>query len=326
MNPDILILTSINTVENSGLPEDYYLHDTTGQRIEVWPGTYRLNLTKTYVAEYQARCAYQQILDSGLMVDGCFFDNFFTTQSWLRADIHGRAVQLDADEDGRPDDAAWLDREWKAGVYHELETWRALMPHALASGHLPRPPVKEFSKIFNGDSIGFMTADVIEGKQPFAALWAAYHDWWQIGREPAVVMVESSPHDQIAYGYDYSPLQKTPASTLEFAQDLLPERAVRPGVHAAERRLLRARVRRHVARQRLVVRRAGFRSRVSAGRGEARAGGRVYADGPDRERRLRAAAGRQLGAGSRAAARGRRRCWRATRRRRPRGARQRGFQ
>ena len=59
-NPQILVLTSINTVENSGLSEDYYLHDITGRRIEVWPGTYRLNLTKPYVAEYQARFAYRE--------------------------------------------------------------------------------------------------------------------------------------------------------------------------------------------------------------------------------------------------------------------------
>jgi hypothetical protein len=191
-------------------------------RIEVWPGSYRLNLTKPYVAEFQARFAYQQIIDNDLLVDGCFFDNFFTSQSWQRTDIHGRAVQIDADEDGHPDDSAWLDREWKAGVYHELNMWRTLMPHALASGHLPRPPSTEFSTIFNGDSIGFLTADVLESKRPFNDLWAAYHDWWTLGRQPVVVMVESSPHDQIAYGYDYSPLQKIPPSTLEFARTYYP--------------------------------------------------------------------------------------------------------
>ncbi len=222
LNPNALVLTSINTVENFGLPEDYYLHDTKGNRIEVWPGTYRLNLTKKYVAEHQARYAYDLIIESGLMVDGCFFDNFFTSQSWLKADIHGRALELDADEDGRPDDPAWLDRAWKEGVYHELRTWRALMPHALASGHLPRPPAPEFADIFNGDSIGFLTSDVIEGKRGFAELWTAYHDWWRIGRPPAILMVESTPHDQISYGYDYSPLQKIPPSTLEFARTYYP--------------------------------------------------------------------------------------------------------
>ena len=222
LNPNILILTSINTVENFGLPEDYYLHDTRGNRIEVWPGTYRLNLTKPYVAEYQARYAYEQILDGGLMVDGCFFDNFFTTQAWLKADIHGNPVQVDADEDGKPDDPKWLDAAWKAGVFHELETWRALMPHALASGHLPRPPQGEFAAIFNGDSIGFMTSDALEGKTAFQNLWDAYNNWFEMGRQPVVMMIESTPHDQISYGYDYDPVRKIPASTLEFARTYYP--------------------------------------------------------------------------------------------------------
>jgi len=222
LNPNILILTSINTVENFGLPEDYYLKDIRGKKIEVWPGTFRLNLTKPYVAEYQARYAYQRIVDSGLMFDGCFFDNFFTTQSWLKNDIYGNRVQLDANEDGIEDNAALLDAEWKKGVYNELEMWRKLMPNALASGHLPRPPQTEFSGIFNGDSIGFMTADVLEGKRSFQDLWDAYHQWWEMGRQPVITMVESSPQDQIAYGYDYEPQRKMPASTLEFARTWYP--------------------------------------------------------------------------------------------------------
>jgi uncharacterized protein (TIGR03437 family) len=222
LNPNILVLTSINTVENFNLPDDYYLHDIHGNKIEVWPGTYRLNLTKPYVAEYQARYAYQRIIDSGLMLDGCFFDNFFTTQSWLRADIYGNPVKLDANGDGVEDDPAWLDAEWKKGVYHELEVWRSLMPYALASGHLPRPPQTEFSGIFNGDSIGFLTAQVTSGTQPFQALWDAYHLWWDIGRPPAITMVESSPQYQIGYGYDYDPLHKIPPSTLEFARTYYP--------------------------------------------------------------------------------------------------------
>ena len=131
MNPNILILNSINTVENSGLSEDYYLHTVQGKRIEVWPGTYRLNLTKPYVAEYQANFAYQKMVASGMLLDGCFFDNFFTTQSWLKTDIYGNPVQIDANEDGVQDDPQWLDAAWGAGVYHELNTWRSLMPNAL---------------------------------------------------------------------------------------------------------------------------------------------------------------------------------------------------
>jgi len=222
LNPNILILTSINTVENSNLPEDYYLHDTKGHKIEVWPGTFRLNLTKKYVAEYQARYAYERILDLGLMVDGCFFDNFFTGQSSLRADIHGNPVQLDADGDGKEDDPKWLDSTWREGVFYELRAWRKLMPYALASGHLPRPASAEIMEIFNGDSIGFMTAQVLESQASFVDLWDIYNGWFEHGRKPVLMMVESAPHNQIGYGYDYRPLEKIPPSTLEFARTYFP--------------------------------------------------------------------------------------------------------
>jgi hypothetical protein len=227
LNPDVLIITSINTVEHAeyegdDIPEDYYLTDVNGNRFEVWPGAYRLNLTRPEVAEYQARYAYQSILDDDLMVDGCFFDNFFTSQSWQDHDIYGNTIQLDANRDGVEDDPAWLDAAWREGVFHELRTWRTLMPNAYASGHLPRPPSAEIGEIFNGDSIGFMPADVLEGQRSFADFWETYQGWWEVGRAPVVTMVEASPPDLIAYGYDYSPAEHIPASTLEFARTFYP--------------------------------------------------------------------------------------------------------
>jgi len=92
LNPDVVVLTHINAIENAefaSLPDDYYLKDIYGNRAEIWPGMYRLNLTKPYVAEYKARIAYQAILDNDLMFDGCFFDNVMTTMSWFHQDIHG---------------------------------------------------------------------------------------------------------------------------------------------------------------------------------------------------------------------------------------------
>jgi len=66
LNPDIRILTNINAVDNANLPDDYYLKDIYGNRLEVWPNSFRLNLTKPYVAEYQARYAYQRMLDTSV--------------------------------------------------------------------------------------------------------------------------------------------------------------------------------------------------------------------------------------------------------------------
>ncbi len=222
LNPQIRILTSINAVENDGLADEYYLRDIHGRRIEVWPGAYRLNLTKPMVAEYQARYAYQTVLDTGLLADGVFFDNVMTTQSWQNHDIFGNPVQIDADEDGVPDDPDAFDAAWKAGVFHEIRTFRELLPHAVVSGHAMNIDEPGIGELFNGISIGFSTADVLEGEKSFAALWSRYQDWFRRARSPVTVMVESSPVDQIAYGYDYSPLKKIPPSTLEFARTYYP--------------------------------------------------------------------------------------------------------
>jgi hypothetical protein len=105
LNPNVLILNSINAVEaGGGLPEDYYLHDIHGKRLEVWPGSYRLNLTKSYVADYQAHTAYDLLLKDNLVCDGMFFDNVMTTQSWQTTDMYGNPFVVDANDDGKPDD------------------------------------------------------------------------------------------------------------------------------------------------------------------------------------------------------------------------------
>ncbi len=222
LNPNCFILTSINTVENNDVPDEYFLRDTTGQKIEVWPGAYRLNLTRPEVAQYQARYAYQKMVESGLRYDGCFFDNFMMSQRWLTQDIYDRPVQLDADGDGRPDDKDVFDTAWRAGVFRELQEWRKLMPWALTSGHSQGYPYPEIAEIFNGQGIGFYTTDVIEGKKAFYELWDYYDAWCTVALKPAITSVESAVPDQIAYGYDYSPQKHTPSPTWDFARDYYP--------------------------------------------------------------------------------------------------------
>jgi hypothetical protein len=222
LNPDILILASINAVENYDLPDDYYLKDIHGNRIEVWPGSYRLNLTKPEVADYQAGLACRIILDNDLMYDGMFFDNVMTTQSWQQEDIYGNPFLWDANEDGVQDDPAEFDAAWNAGVFREIRTFRELMPHAIVSGHSMWIDEPGIAELFNGISIGFVPADVLEGERPFDELWEGYNKWMTLALEPRITMLEASPPDQIAYGYDFSPWEKTPPSTLEFARTMYP--------------------------------------------------------------------------------------------------------
>jgi hypothetical protein len=234
LNPDIRVLTSINAVENNDLDdprcngctgeacEDWYLHDVNGQRIEVWPGSWRINLTNFEVAEYQACYAYQTVLDSGLQADGVFFDNVMTTQSWQDHDIYGNPVAIDYNNDGIADDPEAFDAAWKAGVFHEIETFREYMPYAIVNGHSMNIYETGIGELFDGISLGFHTANVLEGEESFAWLWDLYTAWMNEARQPPYVMFESSPIDQIAYGYDYEPLTKIPASTLEFARTYYP--------------------------------------------------------------------------------------------------------
>ena len=234
LNPDVRVLTSINAVENNDLSQPacngcigsacdaWYLKDVNGNPIEVWPGSYRINLTKPEVAEYQACYAYQSWLASGYQGDGVFFDNVMTTQSWLTHDIYGNPIEIDADEDGVADDSAALDAAWKAGVFHEIETFRRFMPYVVVSSHSTDIDEPGVAGLFNGISIGFATADVLEGEEAFGDLLARYHDWLRLAAAPATTMIESSPLDDIAYGYDYEPLSKIPPSTLEFARTYYP--------------------------------------------------------------------------------------------------------
>jgi hypothetical protein len=96
------------------------------------------------------------------------------------------------------------------------------MPYALATGHVPGAGEAGVADVFNSDSIGFMTADVLNGDRPFIDVWEHYHAWSDSPLMPDITMVESSPHDQIAYGYGYRPLGNISASMLEFARDYFP--------------------------------------------------------------------------------------------------------
>lgn len=224
-NPDVLILGSINTVEmtvNDSVPDDYWLKDIHGNRIEVWPGAYRMNLTKPEVAEFMARYAYQQMADTGFTFDGIFFDNVFTSQSWWDEDIYGNPFLHDANEDGIHDDPGQLDAAWREGVLLELRIFRELMPHAIMSGHAQDITDPAIQAIFNSTSIGFDPPYVIEGRLAFATSYGRYYSWQVFGLPPTGTMIESAVPTQLGYGYGYQPWDDTPASTIRFGRTYYP--------------------------------------------------------------------------------------------------------
>lgn len=230
VEPNVIMLPSFNATSETSPDEvfpsdDYFLKDIHGNKIQVWPtpGNYLLNLTKPEVATYLAQLAYRYLVDNGLVYDGIFWDNVYLSISWNTTDVFGNPVQIDANGDGIPDDPATLDAQWRAGVELLFRKFRQIAPHAYMSGHLGQvPPDPDELAVFNGDSLVFDAVNVREGTMPFSALWQTYNQWFSAGQQPGIAMVQSSPPNQISYGYSFSPLDVMLPSTTAFAQTWYP--------------------------------------------------------------------------------------------------------
>jgi len=227
VNPNVNAGASLSHPDFLSLPDQFYLKDTKGNRIETWPGNppgYRLNLTKPEVAEFLAQRAYQQLVQSRLAFDGIFFDSFFTSISWMKTDRFGRAIQIDANNDGQPDDPVTLDAAWRTGVYSEIAQFRKLTPYAYVSGHLgdsDSPPDPDTLAAFSGNSFIFSAPNVREGLMSFSSMWQNYQAWFS-GKQAPITMIQASPPNQLAYGYGYNPTQGMPAATALFGQSFYP--------------------------------------------------------------------------------------------------------
>jgi len=230
-NPDVMILPNVNATETTSpttppnVPEAYYLHDVNGNRISDWPlpGTWLLNLTNPAVADFMANYAYQVLLESGLIYDGIFFDNFHTTIPQPYYDYNGVPHEIDAFGTGQPTDPATLNAAWSAGLYALLADFRTLVPYGLATGHLDiRPPQAAALAVFNGESLNGDAPRVREGLESFGTLWQTLGDWFGQGHTPGITMVQSSPPLQVAYGYGYMASTAAPPEVQTFAQSFYP--------------------------------------------------------------------------------------------------------
>jgi uncharacterized protein (TIGR03437 family) len=207
-------------------PDSYYLLDTNGNRIEDWCGSaprYLLNLTLPEVAQFLAQYAADTIQSTGDEFNGAFFDSFASTIPQPYLDCRGEWHQIDSNRDGIPDDSATLNAAWEEGSYLAVSTFRNLLPGALVSGHVQDSSVSPAAfAAFNGTSLVFDAVNVREGILPFGSLWDLYRNWEFQAVDPAFTMVQSSPPNQIAYGYGHAPLDVLLPDTVQFAQTYYP--------------------------------------------------------------------------------------------------------
>ncbi len=229
-NPNAPLLAPMNAMETTAgvpvVPDSYYLLDSNGNRIQNWPGTpgnFLLNMTKPEVVQFLAQYAYQQMTQAGFKYSGVFFDNVEMMISNMTTDCYGNPIQINDNYPGPPDPAGVLDEKWSAGMFNLLAAFKQLAPNALISVHanqLPEDP-RAFP-LENGDVLVFDAENVREGTQAFGNLWDTYQQWFSRGQQPAITTLQSSPPNQIAYGYGYSPLTTALPSTVSFGQTFYP--------------------------------------------------------------------------------------------------------
>lgn len=220
-NPSMLALPSFGaTYPSFAPPSSYLMKDTHGNPILEWgTGTYMLNMTLPEAAEWNANNIFQQLVQSQLAFDGIFLDSLSTSISWFQRDARGNPVQISSKDNGIADDPVTLDREWKAGVLHEIDTFRRLAPYAYISCHCDFDA--DLVRRFNGTSIGLTPTDAREGRISFASFFDGYNAWSAGAQAPTIVGVEGTPPNQLAYGYGQQ-THNIPAEVLQFGYDFYP--------------------------------------------------------------------------------------------------------
>lgn len=230
VNPDIVLLATLQPLEyfndEPPIPDDYFLKDVSGQRITLWPGTYRLNLTKPEVVAFNVHRLQETIKNSDMLFDGAFFDSFILDISGQKYDSYGNPIQIDADGDGVPDNPATLDATWREGLLEMVRLWRESMPGAYVTGHLSKG-ADELGNLFDGDNLGFLCVDIIDGRQTFGYAWDRYHGWTSDQSNPNITVIDTGAPNELGYGYGvYSnfqePEQNIPSDVLEFTQTWYP--------------------------------------------------------------------------------------------------------
>jgi hypothetical protein len=153
INNDIVILAYVATVSWNDLywddplhqylydhiDEDWWLTDSSGKQVSVWPGTRALNLNTGW-SDYLPAFVHEEILSTQLW-DGIFYDEVQDSISWLG--------DVDVNRDGNKDSAASADSLWEDRYVDLFSATRTLVgnDYVIISNGSSNP---EFAKHLNG--------------------------------------------------------------------------------------------------------------------------------------------------------------------------------
>lgn len=117
----------------AGIPEQWYLHNSSGARVGWWPGTYLLNVTPQSTpyggqrwSDYLVNFVNTKLLSTNLW-DGVFYDNAWDNIS------HFAGKDIDINNDGLADSNA--DSAWRDGMRTIYRGTRQVAPTAILVGN-----------------------------------------------------------------------------------------------------------------------------------------------------------------------------------------------
>ena len=118
-NPHIMVLDFSSSApyvakweKPETFPKDGWLLSPEGERINGWPGSKMVNLTKPEALEWFVARSHRSVHDRPL--DGTFIDCMGGQFDWWACEIAtGRPYEVDADEDGKADRRGKLDKTWR---------------------------------------------------------------------------------------------------------------------------------------------------------------------------------------------------------------------
>jgi len=197
INPQIVIVDFSISAPYWGIraevqpPEEAFLHTAEGRRINGWPGTEMLNLSRPEAIDFLASRVPPRI--EGVDLDGVFVDCMTAVfDSWAVEIETRKPVTIDADGDGKPDDRSELNRAWTEGKRQLLEKLRRLIGEDIIifiNGQRPADYAKPY---VNGNYLEDYVDYAITHNWDWTDILRLYLDWCNLPHAPNVTTINAS--------------------------------------------------------------------------------------------------------------------------------------
>lgn len=187
-NPDLTLLKYISVrgrrTSDTQMRPEWWLNDPQGQPVHPWPDVNLVNETNPLFNKYLIYTA-KLVLDKQPLFDGIFLDSFGDGISYLNNGA------LDANMDGRKDDPAWLDEEWKKGLLRVAEGISKLRDGKAVVVANGSTPLKFGFDYLNGCLVEDAMARVMQGRADWQETIGGYLRWFDVLRKPRITAVVS---------------------------------------------------------------------------------------------------------------------------------------